>query len=393
MSFQLTEEQEDGLNKTYEWWQRKDKQVWAIVGGAGTGKTTLIRYIINKIGLSDNQVLFVAYVGKATLALSRKGNKAKTIHSAIYDVVEVPKIENGEVVTINNRPVTEMRFAKKEIIDPNIRLLVVDEAAMVNDEIGKDLMSYGIPIIATGDMNQLPPVFGVSKMLEHPDVILTKPMRQALDDPIIKLAHMALNGEYIKCGRYGERCFVIRKESINANMLMKSDIVICGKNKTRSDINNYIRQDILHITKPYPVVGEKLICRQNNWKQTLSSDKNISLINGLIGYVEKVNLETFNNRSLEIDFRPEFCDNKDDCFFNIAMDYEYFVDPKALKNRGRSYYNKFEFAYAITCHLAQGSEYDKVFIYHERLHGGDVYNRKWLYTAITRAKKTLIIAV
>lgn len=389
MGFELNEQQKDATNKSVDWWKKGVKQTFQVSGPAGSGKTTIAYYLINSIGLTRKEVLFMAYVGKATMALALKGNFAQTIHSSIYDLVEVPMIdENGIILKKNGRVMTKTIFEKKKSLPDHIKLIVIDEGSMVNKNIAEDVLSFGLPVMVLGDLNQLPPVFGEPYFLLNPDVILTQIMRQAEGDPIIMLSQMALQGKNISVGKYGPRCFVIDNKDISDNMLVKSDIVICGKNKTRENINKYVRHNIQKIDKAYPVIGEKLICRQNNWH--LSLDDNYYLINGLIGFVKDVHLESYNKKSLLIDFRPEFL--TDDYFERLPIDYEFLFQPIGTKNNRRSYYNKFEFAYAITAHLAQGSQYEKVFVYDEKI-GDKQYYRKWLYTAITRSSKYLILAV
>ena len=78
---------------------------------------------------------------------------------------------------------------------------------------------------------------------------------------------------------------------------------------------------------------------------------------------------------------------------NIAIDYKYLNAPYSEKrSMSRSFYNKFEYAYAITCHLAQGSEYERVLVYNEEINNSELY-KKWLYTAITRSSSSLILAL
>jgi exodeoxyribonuclease-5 len=390
MDFELNNQQKLATNESEKWFRSGIKQIFEISGPAGSGKTTIVYYLIQKLGLNPKDVLFMAYVGKATMALARKGNLAHTIHSTIYKLVEVPKLdEDGNTIKKHNRIVTIPTFIKREELPPNIKLLVIDEGSMVNKQIAEDILSFGLPILVLGDLNQLPPVFGESYFLVNPDVILTEIMRQKENDPIIWLSQQAIKGKSLRIGKYGPKCFIIDKENITDNMLTKSDIVICGKNKTRESINTYVRESIYGINKPFPTKGEKLICRRNNWRESINND--IFLINGLIGYVEDVYLDTYNKSSLCIDFRPEFLET--DKFEKIAIDYKYlFASPEQKKIGERGYYNKFEFANAITCHLAQGSQYPKVFIYDEKI-GDKFYYRKWLYTAITRAIDGLIIAV
>ena len=239
------------------------------------------------------------------------------------------------------------------------------------------------------DLDQLQPVFGKPYFLINPDVILTEIMRQAKNDPIIHLSQRAIKGKQIHLGKYGDKCFVINKEDISNNMLIKTDINICGRNKTRDHINKYIREDIYKIDKPYPVIGEKLICRQNNWRLSVDDNK-IFLINGLIGYVKETHLDTYNKKSICIDFRPEFLE--DTYFEKVSVDYDFLFNPYNKKNDKRSYYNKFEFAHAISAHLAQGSQYDTVLVYDEKF-GSNEFHKKWLYTALSRAISGLILAI
>ena len=60
--------QENAVHKLIQWWRHKTKKVFEISGAAGTGKTTIVKELIEQIGLSSDQVLFMAYIGKATLA-------------------------------------------------------------------------------------------------------------------------------------------------------------------------------------------------------------------------------------------------------------------------------------------------------------------------------------
>ena len=85
MGIILTNEQNAAVKDGLKWFKKGYKQVFEITGPAGTGKTTIVKYIIDALGLGLNEVLFVAYVGKAALQLTRSGVNGRTIHSAIYD--------------------------------------------------------------------------------------------------------------------------------------------------------------------------------------------------------------------------------------------------------------------------------------------------------------------
>lgn len=386
----LNEQQAQAIEALRKWWYNGNKQVFQISGAAGTGKTTLIRYLINEIKLEHDEVLFTAFVGKATLAMSRNGLNAKTLHSAICYCKDEPVLdENGNVVTEYNRRVTKRVFTRRRKIDPRIRLIVVDEGSMVPAKMADWLLKFKVPIIVLGDLNQLPPVIGDSFFLKEPDVVLTQIMRQSSESPIPYFAQNVLqNGT--KCLspglQIGDKINVLSKADITPELLKDYDVIICGTNKTRNNLNTYIRERIYGRTQEYPVIGDKLICRENDW--TFSVD-DVYLINGLIGYVTDIDLESISDYTMKIDFKPEFMDNE---FKNVTLDRIYMGLSPNDKRFYRSNYHKFEYGYAITCHLSQGSQYNRVLVFNESF-GTAEERRKWLYTAVTRAidKVTILI--
>jgi len=400
----------------------------------GTGKTFLIDYITSELKLKDYEVAFGTPTGKAASVLIQKGRDAATIHRLIYTPVEV-ELEtevNGETVKTKS-----VEYVKKIEI-PKYKLIVLDEISMVEEEIMKDLLSFGIPILCTGDKGQLPAIFKSNILLSTPDYTLTEIVRQAKENPIIQLATMARNKIPIPYGKYGKDVIVVSQNSLSAgafkNLLLKADQVICGTNSTRNYINNEIRKHkgIDVIKDSLPIEGDKVICTVNNWELFLDKENKYNLVNGTIGTVSQsivkdksINLGAFN-------FKPDFLDSITE---DILFDYKIFTDQEfsydmhqkvfvlpndkyllrespgpRKKNENFSDYrnrilkyvrasksslhekmiNRFEYAYAISCHKAQGSEFDKVVLFDESFRFGND-SEKWLYTGITRAKKKLVI--
>jgi exodeoxyribonuclease-5 len=187
----------------------------------------------------------------------------------------------------------------------------------------------------------------------------------------------------------GDKVVIKKAKELSDDEMVNADVYLCRTNKERDSINNYVRHDLHGITAKYPVIGDKVICRENNWQESIHGD--IFLTNGMVGYVHDIDLESITDRKMKIDFRPEFLDT--DVFRNLEIDRVYMRLSPEYKKKYNSTLNKFEYAYAITCHLAQGSQYKHVIVDASSIWGlNAITNRQWLYTAITRAidKVTII---
>ena len=395
MGIILNDQQEECVKMAVKWFKNySSKQTFEISGPAGSGKTTIVKTIIQELGLKMEDVLFVAYVGKAALQLTRSGVNGRTIHSAFYDIEFVPvKDDDGKPIIKNGKIVTRPEFIKKERIPSNIKLIVIDEAPMVNESFGIDIESFNIPILCLGDLQQLPPVIGGTKYLIRPDYVLTKIMRQAEGNPIIYLSQLASRGEPIPYGKYGDKCYVIPKDKINDNMLLNADMIITPTNANRAKYNRYIREVLRGIDSDLPVIGEKLICRKNNRNRIIGD--NVYLVNGMLGYVTDVNKSSYNGKTVDISFTPDFDDRLN--FHNVKLDYKTLMQSIQTDNdnykKGYSMYDMFEFGDCITVHLSQGSQADNVLFIHEFFGRGDRdLQSKLNYTGITRAREGLIYA-
>lgn len=397
MSIEFNSGQIRAIYAAEDWWKNSNEQVFEISGAAGTGKTTLVKYIIERLGIGLENTAFVAYMGKAAMQMARNGLPARTIHSFIYDCVQEPVFdENGKPVFSSagyQKRKLKFELKEREEIPENIELIVVDEASMVSKEIAEDLLSFGIPVIAMGDLNQLDPVFGSSYFLVNPDVILTEIMRQAEDSPIIYLSQEILNNRPLRVGQYGN-CSVIKKSEFNTMMLKDIDIALTGTNKLRYVINDLYRTEIARCKRlDIPCVGEKIICRRNNWNKSIKTKGDeYFLVNGIAGTVEYVDISSYNGKKIDIDFKPDFLPRS---FKNLSIDYkhmyaEYGTPEYDAVNLGL---NPFEFAYAITVHLSQGSQYDNVLLFSERGTFDNTAFKKLMYTGITRAKEKITILI
>ena len=376
------------------WWHNSTNQLFEISGAAGTGKTFLVRYIMDQLGIELKNVLFVAYTGKAATVMAANGLPAQTIHSAFYDYVKKPlRDENGRMVfDEKNKPIIKGCFEKKDHLKKKVDLIVIDESPMVNESFAKDIFSFGIPVIALGDRNQLPPVFGDSVFMINPDVTLTEIMRQAEGNPIIYLSQRVLNEEPLVPGVY-KNSYIISKRDVQDFQLQNSTMILTGTNHLRYAINDKFRNDYFgYGDKDFPQLGEKVVCKKNNWDRQLGSS-GIYLTNGMTGTVEYTSRESFKNDSFIMDFKPDF-GNK--IFRNLNVCYSRLMSP-GLKEENQDFSKKFkdqfEFGYATTVHASQGSQWDSVLFFDERIMRSKEDHKRFEYTAITRGINQIGIAI
>jgi exodeoxyribonuclease-5 len=411
----LTSDQENAKNLIREWYFNTADRVFVLSGYAGTGKTFLIDYVVRevlrlKIG---EEAVFVSPTGKAAANLVKNGTLAGTVHGLIYmrDGEEFDVDENGEIIEQK-----ELTFIKREKIDENIRLIIIDEASMINETVLGDLLSFNVKCLFCGDGAQLPPVNGSCPLMEYPNYTMKEIVRQAADNPIIRVATMAREGKRIPYGNYDDKVCVIGRNGLSPSerkrIFLKADQIICGRNKTRMELNKEIRRyKGIPEDAVLPIDGEKLICTLNDWEKPLDEEEKFYLVNGIIGTASEIK-ESFDDLAtmeFQADFMPQSVKVPFDTAIFTCGAYRHLYGERAvtlvdstvvhegnfallhkLRSVSEEPICRFEFAYAVTCHKAQGSEFDFVVVFDESWAFGEEKNR-WLYTAITRAKDKLLI--
>lgn len=377
------------------WWHNQNDQVFEIAGAAGTGKTTCIKYILHRLGIPIKKVLFVAFTGKAATQLARNGLPARTTCSAFYEYVpEICRDENHRIIMLpNGRAKTKLVKKKLKKLKGNYECIVIDEATMINATEREDILSFGLPIFALGDINQLPPTFGRAAFMLQPNVILRQLMRQAEDDPIVWIAHRILNGQTLNCGVYGKSC-IIKRSDLTDMHFKSANIIITGTNKLRHAINLMFREDFNNFRNlEFPYVGEKVLCKRNNWTRSLGDS--IYLTNGLTGFIDFVDRESYNGKRIKFDFRPDFTKK---IFRNLNVDYQRLMRTDAYIESEDSPQlslgmDLFEFGYAITTYASQGSQWENVLGLAEIYNSDIDFIQKYLYTMVTRASNSITLGI
>lgn len=380
----LTRNQEEGLKTAIARYNNKEAYT-CIAGYAGTGKSTLVQFIISALNIPEERVVYIAYTGKAAQVLRTKGcPNAMTAHRLLYQ--SFPK-KDGTFTHIPIRPLYPYK------------IIVVDEVSMLPKHMWELLLSHKIHVLALGDPGQLPPVAAEPHgVLDHPHIFLDEIMRQAQESEIIRLTMDIRAQKPLQLMRGNEVRIVDRDEMLNDGFLAWADQILVGKNDTRFAINSFMREVLMNTDDPHPLVGDRIICLKNNWE--CINEAGDALVNGLSGTITNLTY-TKDNPFMEVtpiaDFTPDYDNAKS--FLALEMDYKIFMEHEPTINKDNfkripKYYqpNQFDYAYAITCHKSQGSEYDKVIVLEEYLKGDSKEEHaRWLYTAATRAAKKLII--
>ena len=391
----LTRKQEEGLKIAVKRFN-EHKSYTCISGYAGTGKSTLINFIVSALGLiPEDEVCYIAYTGKAANVLKQKGNpNATTAHRLLFESRPLP---NGGFVNI-----------PKKVLDGNYKLIVVDEISMLPKQLWDLLLKHKIPVIALGDPAQLPPISKEDDngILNNPHIFLDEIMRQAKESEIIRLSMHIRNGKSLEdFPQSCEQVQIFSTKDIVSGMYDWADQVICATNRKRIETNNFIRE-LKGFSGP-PQVGDKIISNTNHWD--CLSNVYSPLTNGTIGILDKF-YETdmvlpqyiYPNKRIKI-LRGDFINEDNEIFKDLFLDYNCLITgQKTLtpKQEFQLYRSKkinhdppydFSFGYAITCWKAQGSQWNKIMLFEENFPFASEEHQRYLYTGITRAIDKIII--
>ena len=407
-------------------WYRNDRhhqQVARVWGYAGTGKSTITRYVIEELGLEPVSrqggatcgVLFAAFTGKAALVMTRKGTPASTIHSLIYRVSEATPEEIARVEKelldlqreLGRTGLAERTFAETQIRRLQLRLadihkpqfllnekslvrdadlIVLDEVSMVGPEMAADLLAFGTPILVLGDPGQLPPIKGEGAFTNvEPDVMLTEIHRQAGESAILRLATMARHGESIPYGAHDDHVWKMRRTDIAPEQMLRGGQVICGRNATRIHLNGAMKQ-AAGFTNTHPQgSGEKIICLKNR--------HDLGLVNGMFVSLADVRNEGPLDFSATVTTEDGVAIGGRQRFYKGHYDDHVTPDPDRFRRDWKQVRSLLEtvWGYAITAHKSQGSSWPNVIVYDDGLGRTAEDRARWLYTAITRAERGLVI--
>lgn len=428
----LSPDQLEAFDAIASWVSAASSPTLTLGGFAGTGKTTVLSVFAREAAVSP--IAFVAYTGKAASVLGRKmraegiecvgktlsprdkregvtfGDKpyCGTIHSLIYKPCKCtePVPKGAEP---HKRPCPqcgEKRFALRDDLDRDYRLIVVDEASMVSDEMLQDLKSFGVPILAVGDHGQLPPVKGAGSLMRHPQIRLERIHRQAEKNPIIALSKairesgdfdtVFADGNLVRFGSLrGLKDEVTRRFSRDTTRETLFDTaLLCYTNKRRVGLNQLARQ--ARGFRGPPGLSEQVICLRNMRSRGVFNGMRGSLVSPATQpkpedtpWLWRASIEFPDEGIAAQDF--DLCGDQ----FNREKTFD---DPATMREEtGAEVYSwdymgsLFDFGYAMTVHKAQGSGWGDVLVVAETYGMDRETSMRWKYTAVTRSSERLTV--
>lgn len=360
----------------------------------GTGKSTLVKFIIAALGVDTSEVAYACFTGKAAEVLRHKGNEnAMTLHRLLYD--SFPKSGGG----FYRKP--------KDIID--YQIVVVDEISMAPKSMIEMLLKHNVYVIMLGDPMQLPVIDKneTHDYLDHPHIFLDEVMRQAAESEIIQMTMKIRAGEDIQPFK-GNEVIVIPENELLEGHLRWADQIITATNAKKDAINAKMRELLGY--EGIVQDGERVICTRNYWEDFDENGEGV-LVNGLTGTIHNpftsfrrvpgyIKVAKHTLPTVCGSFTPDYGAT----FNHVEMDKNIFEEGKPCVDWKDSFTlnrmkfkigdvipREFAYAYAISCHKAQGSEYDKVLVLEEGFPYSKAEHARWLYTACTRASKKLVL--
>ena len=369
--------------------------VSVITGGPGTGKTTIIKCIIEILKQNNQKFMLLAPTGRAAKRMSDStGEEAKTIHRAL-------EVASGDLARIS-------RFVYNENNTFKTNVVIVDEVSMVDVALMSHLckaLPRDCKLILVGDKDQLPSV-GAGNVLD--DILksgiitvtmLTKIFRQSDDSLIITNAHLINSGKMPLINNSSKDFFFEEKKDLDSIKNSIVDLVVSRLPKFTG-----LESSQLQVLAPLKAG----VCGIDNLNKSLQQSLNPPSINKMeipvgdtIFRVGDKVMQTTNNYNLVWKKLNGFIEEEGEGVFNGDIGTIELIDFQTnemvvmFEDGRRCIYprtdvNQLSLAYAITIHKSQGSEFDVVII--PAIAGPSmILTRNLIYTAVTRAKKMVVI--
>ncbi|MFV0237814.1 MAG: ATP-dependent RecD-like DNA helicase, partial [Flavobacteriales bacterium] len=445
-NFKPTEEQYDFFKIFSKFIIQQEQEVFILKGYAGTGKTSLTKTIVEALRNTEYKVILLAPTGRSAKVLGNySGKKASTIHSHIY---HVRNGKNGTEFILKKNKLKNTLFIVDEA--SMVSNQAMNSKGLSGGVLLDELFQYVFQlnsknkILFIGDVAQLPPVhLEISPALDQnylnfnyckevQEFKLTEVVRQEEHSMIIENAtrirefisermyDLQLNTSNNDFERLTDRYDV--ETALADNLLQNLDetLVIVRSNKRANLYNEQIRQRIL-LRDDILEKGDRLMVLKNNYFWLNETSKPGFIANGEVIEIRKVRkiVELYGFQFAEVTIslpdypeEPDFntvlildtlqsetsgltYEQSNRLYEKVLEDYE--DEPTKYKRfkkiKENPYFNALQvkYAYAVTCHKAQGGQWNYIFVEQPYTEQIDENYLRWIYTAFTRAKKKVYL--
>lgn len=448
-AFNLTKDQHLALEKIADFLFSKDNhRVFILKGYAGTGKSALIGSLVKTMSQMNQKTVLLAPTGRAAKVFSGYADQtALTIHKKIYRQKQFS--EEGAVFSLSDNLHKHTLFIVDEasMINNDTDYVSIFGSGRLLDDLVRFVYSgEGCRLLLIGDTAQLPPVKQENSPALSSDILstynldvaectLTEIVRQAEESGILQNATLLRNAlrrgdtmqlPKLKLSGFRDIRGITGTELIEAisdtyhTDGIEETMIIARSNKRVNAYNNGIRNRVLYREEELST-GDLLMITKNNYYWTADYDDLDYLANGELVEVLRIMSHEemygfrfcralLNHKEYDIEFEaminldclhteaPGLTREQNDTLFSAVMeDYTHLSRKRErYKNvRDNPYYNALQvkYGYAVTCHKAQGGEWQNVFLdigyVHPSFMGDNFY--RWLYTSITRSSKMLFL--
>jgi exodeoxyribonuclease V len=443
-----TDDQSDALKKIADYITGNSNDViFLLTGYAGTGKTSLISSVVKTLDLLRMRSVLLAPTGRAAKVLSSfAGKQAFTIHKKIYRQKSSKDGMGSFTLDRNLYKDTYFIVDEASMVSNNSN----DQSLFGSGKLLDDLLEYvysgmDCKLIIAGDTAQLPPVGSALSPALDTDSLkdygfgllsaeLKQVVRQSEDSGVLmnatrirlQIAEQHLIHPSLDCENYQDVIRISGEELIEeittsyGTCGLEGTIIVVNSNKQANRYNQGIRNRIFFREEEISP-GDMVMVVKNNYFHTEEDDDNFFIANGDIAEVERIRkyeekygfrfadmLLRFTDYDLEIESKvmldvlqldtPALPQEKNrELFQNIFSEYLFLKTRKKQVEAVRNdpYFNALQvkFSYAVTCHKAQGGQWQRVFI------DQGMFNRqeisidylRWFYTALTRATDRLYL--
>jgi len=407
-------------------------------GLAGTGKTTLTRRLEKELGV---QAVFGTPTHKAAAVLRKKlvgdqSHRVRTYHSLIYHMHATYRCEvTGQQVrrivdhcSCGQKDACECpaRFdpctprndhachiteslspERRDYLGGHREIIFIDEASMLSLQQVEDVRSFGVPVVLIGDHGQLPPIMDeMNPWTKNPEVLLTQIHRQGAESGILQAAYDVRRHGHLTRSRYGTGDAVryrfsdpVMEGVLNRWVPSPERIIITHSNRLRAEINASRHGD----GPPHP--GDRVVALGGRTYEAVRvypegtgyrASANFLLVhNGMTGTITHIHDRGGPTLDMVVQLDDHVLATPDQPVSILVggCARAQFGNEKELSwgspQRPR-HCRLWDYAYALTAHKAQGSEFKQVIVMDEGLSGG-MYPQ-WMYTAVTRAQEAVLIA-